>query len=56
MQYRGIGPVMRVVAASGNLCYCRWVDEGGAVQHGTFDNANLRPGAQDSNPTPLSEL
>ena len=41
VQYRGGGPLMHVLSASGSLCYCNWVDPSGQLQQGTFEERNL---------------
>lgn len=41
VRYRGGGPVMHVISATGHLCYCHWVDAFGALQQGTFEQRNL---------------
>jgi uncharacterized protein YodC (DUF2158 family) len=41
VQYKGAGPVMRVLVISDNLCYCEWIDEHNSLQRGTFATSNL---------------
>lgn len=54
VQYRGGGPVMHVISASGNLCYCHWVDGFGALQQGTFEQRNLvHASAPEAGPAPM---
>ena len=45
VQYRGGGPLMHVLTASGSLCYCNWVDASGQLQRGTFEECNLTAAA-----------
>ena len=51
VQYRDGGPVMHVISASAQLCYCNWVDDFGILQRGTFEQRNLTH-ALGSDPAP----
>lgn len=55
MQYRSEGPVMHVISASGQLCYCHWVDTFGILQQGTFDRRNLVHARPVDPPAPARE-
>ena len=53
VQYWRSGPVMHVITACTDHCYCHWVDAFGDLQHGTFATHNLAHAAASESGPPL---